>query len=158
MEIINFFSIFSILSLNVFAKPACNNNDWSELKKIMDNLTCELDTDNQLQNCLNNTCGVNMAINDCINTMISKCQNMMNNIYNQKLKKAETIIYNDEFNKDKGTEKIRLTNSQSYWEKYLESHCNVNMDFNASNTGNNISECKLNKIKGRIKELQNIYK
>ncbi|MBD5405792.1 DUF1311 domain-containing protein [bacterium] len=156
-KLLTFLTIFSILSLNVFANPACKNDDWGELKKIMENLTCELDDNKQLTECLNNTCGINMAINDCFNNMVKKCETIMNNIYNKKLEESEKIIYKDEFNEGKGSEKQRLENSQTYWKQYTDSYCNVNINFNSSNAGNNILECKLKKIKERIIELQNIY-
>lgn len=156
-KLLTFLTIFSILSLRLSATPACKNDDWSELKKIMENLTCELDDNKQLTECLNNTCGINMAINDCFHNMVKKCETTMNNIYNKKLEKAEKLIYKDEFNEGKGSEKQRLENSQTYWKQYTDSFCNVNINFNSSNAGNNILECKFKKIKERIKELQNIY-
>ena len=65
-------------------------------------------------------------------------------------------IKDDEFNLRKGQPEERLANSQDFWNKYIEHHCTVDIDFDGSIASSFYNECIAEKTKERIKELQKL--
>lgn len=144
-------------STNTFAKD-CFSKDWSKFHEIEEAISCDLNSKSSIDTCVQESCGMTMAMNDCYKKYRDVCQSDMKNLYNSLLEKAKKKKFakDDEFNLRKGQPEERLTNSQDFWNKYIEHHCTVDIDFNGSIASSFYNECIAEKTKERIKELQKL--
>lgn len=137
----------------------CKKEDVSAFVKFLETAVCNIETDNEtwLDECLQhagNCYGSSAKI--CFGTQIKACNEVLETEFKKILNKANKKEC-DVANKEEYCEEKRLKLAQSYWQKFVEFNCKIDVDFSGSISGIKYYKCQLNEIENRIKQLQKFY-
>ncbi|MCR5506377.1 MAG: lysozyme inhibitor LprI family protein [bacterium] len=160
-----FFFLFSLWVFPCFAvdeisgNDICKKEEVSTFIKFLETAVCDVKTDNEkwLDECLQHAGNCYASSSKiCFGTQIKACNEVLEIVYQKALDRANQKEC-DVGNKEEYCEEKRLRVSQSYWQKFVEFNCKIDVDFRGSISGIKYYKCQLNEIKNRIKQLQKFY-